>query len=175
MPPAQAVGPTTWQDPARPTLDELGAMVRCWDNKTATLTLEAEFAFANRDGISELPADIDQLGQTDYMRARGIKLISICLTGHEALKTLPPSIGKLTDVEALILSGCGLEALPDEICQLPNLKLLDLSDNFSLKRLPAEFEKLSLPAYHRPEDENGRRCGPPAGLKHDGCPAFHQS
>lgn len=56
------------------------------------------------------------------------------------ITSLPPSIGRLADLERLDLHGCtGLTALPKEIGALTKLELLDLSNCTSLTHLPLEI------------------------------------
>jgi hypothetical protein len=57
------------------------------------------------------------------------------------LEELPPEIGKLVNLQELMLYGNRLESLPPEIGKLKNLQLLELGDN-QLRSLPAEISDL---------------------------------
>jgi hypothetical protein len=54
---------------------------------------------------------------------------------------VPPSLGRFTKIEALLLMNC-VESLPNEILKLKNLSFLALPDNKDLKSLPEGIEKL---------------------------------
>jgi internalin A len=85
----------------------------------------------NREGLTELPAEIAQLSQ----------LQTLSLNGNQ-LTTLPPEIAQLSQLQWLDLSGNQLTTLPPEIAQLSQLQWLDLSGNQLTTLLP-EIAQLS--------------------------------
>jgi len=84
--------------------------------------------------LSTLQAEIDKLPV----------LIRLDLIGKRwnQLRSLPPEIGKLTNLPELNLSFNQLNSLPPEIGKLTNLKKLFLSSN-QLSTLPPEIRKLA--------------------------------
>ena len=89
------------------------------------------------DGVSTVPACI---GQFSLLR-------DLILT-FGRITSLPPAIGKLTNLKRLSLfkthgdSEYVLESLPAEIGQLTSLTVLDLGEN-KLTSLPAEIGQLT--------------------------------
>jgi hypothetical protein len=63
-------------------------------------------------------------------------------TDMGGIKSLPPAIGKLTQLKTLLLGKNSLSSLPDEIGQLTALTKLDLQYN-DFTELPAAIGKLS--------------------------------
>jgi len=61
---------------------------------------------------------------------------------NRKLKTLPPEIGLLSNLQELSLSNNKIEALPPEIGSLSNLRILSLYDN-QIKTLPPEIGLLT--------------------------------
>jgi len=62
-------------------------------------------------------------------------------SNEKLLLDIPPSIGKFTKLEALLLMKC-VRSLPKEINQLKNLSFLSLPDNPDMKTLPIDVSKL---------------------------------
>ena len=60
----------------------------------------------------------------------------------EGIESLPPEIGRLTNLPGLYLGDNQLSSLPDEIGKLTSLIKLDLADN-KLSSLPSEIGKLA--------------------------------
>lgn len=60
----------------------------------------------------------------------------------QSLKSLPPEIGQLKNLQVLNLSNCGLKQIPREISNLKHLQMLSLYGN-KLKFIPYEFRELS--------------------------------
>ena len=48
---------------------------------------------------------------------------------------IPPSIGKFKNLEALVLINC-IDYLPEQVCELKNLKFLTLQKNPELRTIP---------------------------------------
>ena len=59
------------------------------------------------------------------------------------MSSISKSIGKLSILEELYLSGNQLESLPDEICTLPKLKILNIEEN-KLNSLPAKIGDMAV-------------------------------
>ncbi|MGF2011026.1 COR domain-containing protein [Nostoc sp. DedVER01b] len=82
----------------------------------------------------------EQLLQIIEQAAR-LKVTILKLSG-KGLTTLPPEIGKLTNLQTLYLSNNQLSSLPPEIEKLANLQAFYLGSN-QLSSLPPEIEKLT--------------------------------
>ena len=59
---------------------------------------------------------------------------------------IPPSIGRFKNLNMILLSNC-IDSLPDEICELHNLKFLSLLDNPKLTQLPDCLQNLKSLAF----------------------------
>ncbi|KAF7069679.1 hypothetical protein CFC21_075272 [Triticum aestivum] len=71
------------------------------------------------------------------------KLCYMDLSSSSSLIKLPASLGKLSQLFFLNLSGCCiLQELPESICDLAFLHHLDMSDCCALQKLPREFGSL---------------------------------
>ncbi|KAF7069676.1 hypothetical protein CFC21_075269, partial [Triticum aestivum] len=71
------------------------------------------------------------------------KLLYFDLSHNGSLNKLPESLGKLSKLSFLSLSGCSvLQELPESICLLTCLYHLDISDCCALQQLPDEFGNL---------------------------------
>ncbi|MCP4702956.1 MAG: GTP-binding protein [Gammaproteobacteria bacterium] len=70
-------------------------------------------------------------------RAEQEQWLELDLTGEDEL---PPEIGKLTQLETLILTGLQARTLPAELAKLAKLRVLDLSDT---RALPAVIFRLT--------------------------------
>lgn len=62
--------------------------------------------------------------------------------GGNRLVRLPPELGQLSKLSALILCGNRLQTLPEELSQLANLESLRVHDN-QLRALPTDLIKLT--------------------------------
>jgi Leucine-rich repeat (LRR) protein len=82
---------------------------------------------------------------------KGLKNLSIW---GNPLRRLPDWIGELTSLESLLVNGCDLDALPDNLFALPRLRELDISENPRLTRLPERFGDLKALEYLK-----AYRCG----------------
>jgi TPR repeat protein len=71
-------------------------------------------------------------------------LTSLDLSGCRVLRKLPESVGALTGLTRLDLGECGaLHSLPESICQLTGLTRADLRGCRALQSLPKSFERLT--------------------------------
>lgn len=81
----------------------------------------------------------------DSALANPTEVYKLSLTGQK-LKSLPPEIGTLTNLQMLSLSECGLKNLPDELANCKKLQMISLYHN-KLKFLPPYmrgFSKLEV-------------------------------
>jgi Leucine-rich repeat (LRR) protein len=81
--------------------------------------------------LKEFPASLTKL----------TKLRKLVLSENE-IATLPESLGELVHLEELYVKSCDLSELPKSIGQLQQLRILDISGNYNLHKLPASFKKL---------------------------------
>jgi hypothetical protein len=61
---------------------------------------------------------------------------------RRSIRTVPPSIGSLTNLEELNFSGCQLTSLPDTLQNLTSLRIINISGN-QIDSLPPWFAKLT--------------------------------
>ncbi len=59
------------------------------------------------------------------------------------LENLPAEIGSFRKLEEIYLSDNKLKSLPSELFTLSGLKMLDISRNFYLKKIPSDISKLT--------------------------------
>jgi hypothetical protein len=106
----------------------------------------------NSDEVAIVRAILDSAGKKDVtvesiaQANESGRIISLDLsnkgTDMGGIKSLPPAIGKLTQLKTLLLGKNSLSSLPDEIGQLTALTKLDLQYN-DFTELPAAIGKLS--------------------------------
>jgi Leucine-rich repeat (LRR) protein len=94
-------------------LDLSGSRITSVPASLTQLTL-LEFLDLNKTLIKELPRDICNLSQLRFLN------LSWC----KSLTSLPDTIGKLTQLQRVMLSGCNNLVLPAEISQVTSLKRL---------------------------------------------------
>jgi len=117
------------------------------------------------EGIEELPAEIGQLQQLEYLNLGSTNSIIFDrqIWAHatvprtdwkrNSIKALPPEIAWLKKLKRLDLSDNDLSELPIEICQLENLEELNLRYNY-LQTLPKEIISLSKLKFLDLRDNN---------------------
>jgi len=86
----------------------------------------------NQQSLSVLPA-----GLGDFS-----KLVKLDLSLNSELMYLPPSIGRLKNLQTLVVKFCNLVELPESIGDLQALENLDLGHNKSLEHLPSSLAQL---------------------------------
>lgn len=102
----------------------------------------------------------------DEAAADGRSTLELPLTfkddGWHTIKTLPPSIAKLTSVERMHLYGSALVRIPPEIGEMKSLRRLDVYQSYQLHWFPYEIThcpnlvdtRVSTRALHRPPFPN---------------------
>ena len=70
-----------------------------------------------------------------------VKVLDLAMQ-HPKLTTLPPEIGKLTNLECLDVSFNRVSTLPEEMKMLKNLKTLNLAGNRYLAKLPEIIKQI---------------------------------
>ncbi|MRX65066.1 leucine-rich repeat domain-containing protein [Maribacter luteus] len=137
-----------------------------WDTEIGTITVyfSLEEALKNpesvkglqlRDqGLNELPKEIGQLVNLQYLRVHHNNLTTIpefiislpklrvLEIGGNHLGQLPEDLGAMTQLEYLGLKANGLLTLPESIGNLTHLKILDLDFN-PLEYLPESIKNLT--------------------------------
>lgn len=103
------------------------------------------------DDLAVVRRILDQNGLSDIVEteravARDGRMVSLDLSnpklGTVGLTVLPESIGTLTALEKLFVSGNSLKTVPPELAQLVNLTELDLSSN-EIAELPAQIGNMT--------------------------------
>lgn len=92
-------------------------------------------------GLTELPPEIGQLTSLKKLYLGG-EYLGMRRAASNSLRTLPPEITNLTQLEVLDLTFNSFERLPPQICQLNSLKELDLALNLQLEELPMAIAQL---------------------------------
>lgn len=87
------------------------------------------------DGVLEIIND-KGIAEGELFTISVMKVLS--LTWCRSLHALSPALGNLNGLLTLTVNRCNLKVLPDEVCQLTELKFLDLSFN-ELECLPASL------------------------------------
>lgn len=94
------------------------------------------------DSAGKKDVTVETIAQTDQSG----RIISLDLsnkgTDMSGIKTLPPDIGKLSQLKTLLLGKNSISSLPPEIGQLTSLTKLDIQYN-NLTDLPPEIGKLT--------------------------------
>jgi Leucine-rich repeat (LRR) protein len=116
------------------------------------LSFVSAFAQANSEEVAIVRAILDSAGKKDITVESITKtdesgrITFLDLSNKESeiagIKYLPPEIGKLTKLTALLLGKNNIPSLPDEIGQLTSLTKLDVQYN-DLTDLPGAIGKLS--------------------------------
>ena len=104
-----------------------------WDTVPAELLQKkdrTELSLA-RSNLTSIPKEVFEMKQ----------LRKLDLSWNKDLKTLPPEIGNLKNLEYLDCSGCSLRNLPKELGKLKKLRYLRLWNNW-IGELPAEIGNL---------------------------------
>jgi uncharacterized protein (TIGR02996 family) len=80
-------------------------------------------------------------------KLRGMTLIKKLSFESTPITELPPWIGELTKLEMLILTKTALRTLPDELCDLPNLRHITCFGTKTLERLPERIGRMPQLRY----------------------------
>ena len=80
-------------------------------------------------------------------KLRGMTLIKKLSFDNTPITELPPWIGELTNLEMLDLRKTALRTLPDELCDLPNLRWISCFGTKTLERLPERIGRLKQLRY----------------------------
>jgi hypothetical protein len=116
------------------------------DNEELKELFKPEFAKGLTVGGEKLEIDgfnsgsvgkfIGLYGLNELFDALPDDLNEININGRgQATLVVPPSIGKFKKLEALVLINC-IDYLPQQVCELKNLKFLTLQNNPGLKTIP---------------------------------------
>lgn len=122
---------------------------RCYDAATKTMNLSEMYIKSLPDELEGF--DIRILNMNGASIQYNFKLI-------DDINVLFKPVGKLSNIEEIYLRDNGLGEIPLPIFQCSKLRILDISGNRTLDKVPTEIQKLTALEHLNLENTNSSKC-----------------